>query len=38
VDKLGSRFDAVVFDEDRRPFIRFVVEPAGPLSEGPPAR
>jgi RimJ/RimL family protein N-acetyltransferase len=38
VDKLGFRFDAVVFDEDRRPFIRFVVEPAGPLSEGPPAR
>ena len=27
VDKLGFRFDEVVFDEERRPFIRFVVEP-----------
>jgi RimJ/RimL family protein N-acetyltransferase len=28
VDKLGFRFEEVVFDEDRRPFIRFVVGPA----------
>jgi ribosomal-protein-alanine N-acetyltransferase len=26
VDKLGFRFDQVVFDESQRPFIRFVIE------------
>jgi hypothetical protein len=26
VDKLGFRFDQVVFDEAQRPFVRFVIE------------
>lgn len=38
VDKLGFRFDEVLFDEDRRPFIRFIVEPAGTPTPDPPAR
>ncbi len=37
VDKLGFRFDEVVFDEERRPFIRFVVEPDADPSATAPA-